>query len=45
MKKSQSTKDLAHILRLLGVDSYEEALVVLFELGRKGHLPKVETSG
>ena len=35
----QAAKDLAHLLRLLGVDSYEDALVVLFELTRAGHLP------
>lgn len=36
---SQAAKDLAHLLRLLGVDSYEEATVVLFDLTRRGHLP------
>ena len=36
---SQVAKDLAHLLRLLGVDSYEEATVVLFDLTRRGHLP------
>ena len=36
---AQAAKDLAHLLRLLGVDSYEEATVVLFDLTRRGHLP------
>ena len=36
----QTARDLAHLLRLLGVDSYEEAVVVLFDLTRAGHLPK-----
>lgn len=37
---AQAAKDLAHLLRLLGVDSYEEATVVLFDLARAGHLPR-----
>ena len=36
---AQAAKDLAHLLRLLGVDNYEEATVVLFDLARRGHLP------
>jgi len=36
---AQAAKDLAHLLRLLGVDNYEEATVVLFDLTRRGHLP------
>ena len=36
---SQAAKDLAHLLHMIGVDGYEEALVVLFDLTRRGHLP------
>lgn len=35
----RDSKDLAHILRLLGVDSYEEALVVLAGLTGEGRIP------